>query len=102
MKAEFKQADNNATQMNAKERNQLLRLLEDFGDLFYGTLGNWDAEPVDLELNPSYKRFNSKYYPVPIIKRETFFKKLKRLVETGVLYLAQKSQYGTPPCICNT
>ena len=34
--------------MNAEERTQLIRLLEYSKDLFDGTLGDWDTEPVDL------------------------------------------------------
>ena len=42
----------NAIQMNAEERTLLLSLLEEFGDLFDGTLGDWATGPVDLELKP--------------------------------------------------
>ena len=52
--------------------------------------------PVNLDLNPGSKQFNSKYYPVPIINKDTFHKDLKRLVNVGVLTTVQKSQYGTP------
>ena len=66
--------------MNAEERTLLLILIEDIKYLFDGTLGNWATEPVDLELNPDSKSFNSRYYPVPIINKETFRKELKHLV----------------------
>ena len=39
MKAELNQVADNATQLNDEERTQLLSLLEDFEDLFDGTLG---------------------------------------------------------------
>ena len=39
-KEELKQVTNNASQLNAEERNQLLRLLRDFEELFDGTLGD--------------------------------------------------------------
>ena len=38
----------NDNHMNTEERNFLLSLLEDFEDLFDGTLGDWATEPVDL------------------------------------------------------
>ena len=53
--------------------------------MFDGTLGDWDTEPVDLELNPDSKPFNSRYYPVPIINKETLRKELKRLVYIVVI-----------------
>ena len=80
--------------MNADEISQLLRLLEYFEDLFYGTLGDWDIEPVDLVLKPYSKPFNCKYYPVPRINKETLHKELKRLVKKGLLTLVQQIQYG--------
>ena len=86
----------NDIQLNAEEITLLLSLLEYFEALFDGTLGNWATDPVDLELNPDYKQFNSKYYPFPRINKETFRKELKRLVEIGVLTPVQKSKYGTP------
>ena len=39
--------------------------------------------------------FNCKYYPVPIINKDTFRKKVEHLVKIVVLTLLQKSQYGT-------
>ena len=64
--------------------------------MFDGTLGDWDIEPVNLELKPGYKPFNSKYYPAPRNNKETLRKELKRLVKIRVLTLVQQSQYGTP------
>ena len=56
----------NASQLNDEER------LKKFQDLFYGTLGDWSTEPVDLELKPYFKPFNIRYYLFPIINKETF------------------------------
>ena len=67
--------------MNAEERTLLLSLLGDFDDLFDENLGYWVTEPVDLELNPYSKPFNSTYYPIPIINKEKFRKELKCIVE---------------------
>ena len=96
MKLDLKQVADNATQLSSEEITQPLRLLEDFEDLFGGNLGDWDTDPIDLEIKPGSKRFNSKYYPVPIINNNTFNKELKVLVKIGVLTLVQQSQYGTP------
>ena len=46
-KADLKQLVNDS-HLNAEERSFLLSLLEDFENLFDGTLGNWATEPVDL------------------------------------------------------
>ena len=96
MKADLKQVAYNSTQLNNEEITQLLRLLGYLEDLFDGTLGDWDTDPVDLDLKPDSKTFNSKYYPAPIINKETFCKYLKCLVKIGVLTPVQQSQCGTP------
>ena len=75
---------------------QLLSLLKNFKNSFDGTLGDWSTEPVNLQIKPCSKLFNSIYYQVPKINRENFCKELKQLVEIGVLTLVQNSQYGTP------
>ena len=59
---------------------QLIRLLEDFEDLFDVIIGDWNTDPIDLELNPYSKPSNCKYYPVTIINKETFCKEIKCLV----------------------
>ena len=84
------------SQTNAEERNLLLSIIEDFEDLFDGTLGDWATDPVDLDIKPYYKPFNSRYYPVPRINKKMFQKDLNILVEIGVLTPVQQSQYGTP------
>ena len=93
-KADLKQVANNSTQLNNEERNLLIILLEDFEELFDGTLGDWATEPVNLELNPYSKPFNSRYYLVPIFNKEIFRKEFKLLVEIIVLTLVHQSQYS--------
>ena len=77
--------------MNADEETQLIRILEDFEDLFDGY-----TVSVDLNLKPGSKIFNSKYYLVSRANKETFHKELKILVKTGVLTPVQQNKYGTP------
>ena len=71
-------------------------LFEDFKELLDGNLEDWATETVDLELKPGSKPFNSIYYLVPRINKETFHKELKCLVEILVLTPVQQSQYSTP------
>ena len=80
-KADLKPVANNETQLNYEKRTLLLILLEESEDLFDGTLGDWATKPVDLEIKPDSKPFNSRYYPVPRINKEIFRKEIKRLVE---------------------
>ena len=76
-KADLQQVAANTIPLNAEERTLLLRLLQYFEDLFGGTLGDWDIEPVNLEFNPYSKPFKYKYDLVPIINKENFLKELQ-------------------------
>ena len=78
VRSDLKQVANNSTQLNPEEITQLPSLLEDFEEFFYGTLGDWSTDPVDLDLNTDSKQFNSRYYTVPRINKEVFRKDLKR------------------------
>ena len=79
-KVDLKHVANNTSQLNAEERTMLLSLIKEFKELFGGTLDEWTTEPFNLEINPDSKPFNSRYYPVAIINKETFRKDIKRLV----------------------
>ena len=68
-KADLKQVVNKASHMNSEERTLLLSLIEDFEKISHGTLGDWATKPVDLELKPYSKPFNSRYYPVTRINK---------------------------------
>jgi hypothetical protein len=73
-----------------------LKLLRKYEDIFDGTLGKWNTDPVDIELREDSKPVSSRYYPVPRINKETFRKELMRLVDIGVLTPVQQSEWGTP------
>ena len=76
LKAGLNQVANNATQMNAEEITLLLSILEDFKEFFGGTLGDYATDLVNLEKKTGSKLFNSRYYLVPVVKKETFCKEL--------------------------
>ena len=97
MKITYKSANLNkfmsrATHLNTEEIKLLLRLLNVFEELFYGTLGKRENVTVDLELNPGPKTYNGRYYFVTRIKKEKFFKDLMHLVEIGVITPVQQSE----------
>ena len=47
-KSNLEQVSANENHLNAEDRTQLLSLLQYFEDLFDGTIGDWDTDPVDL------------------------------------------------------
>eukprot|EP00957_Ditylum_brightwellii_P020841 1571835-Ditylum_brightwellii.AAC.1 len=44
-KADLEKVINDATSLNKDEKKKLLKLLQQFEELFDGTLGTWDTEP---------------------------------------------------------
>ena len=90
-KADLKQVANNATHLNAEEITQLIRLLKKVEDLSDDTLGDCSTDLANLYLNPGSRPFNSKYYTVSIINKNTILKYLKRLVKIVVLTPVQHS-----------
>ena len=49
-------------------------LLQDFEELFDGTLGDWDTEPVDFELKEDAKPHYARYYPMARIHTKRLLK----------------------------
>ena len=85
-KADLEQVTAKSTQLKSEERTKLLKLLKDF-EFFHGTLGDCDTEPVRLELNPDYKPFYCKYYPVHRTNKESFLKDIEYLTRIVLLTL---------------
>ncbi len=54
---------NNCTNLSPSEQDQLLELLEEFEDLFDGTLGVWDIEPVTFDKTLSWQSFPNSASP---------------------------------------
>ena len=70
------------------QRNELLKLLQIFEELFYGTLDNWKIDTVDLELKQDMKPIFLRPYPVLKLHEEMFKREVERLFLLGVLDVA--------------
>ena len=71
--------------LSSNERFKLLEVLTEFEDLFDGTLGDWDTEPVSFELKEGAKPYHGRAFPSPQVHKETVLKEIKRLITLGVL-----------------
>ena len=87
--------ENNCSHLSLHQRTQLLKLLTEFEDLFDGTLGEWDTDPVSLELKPDVKPYAGKPYPVPRSHRDTLIKEVQRLCDLGVLKWQPESEWAS-------
>ena len=73
------------------QRNELLKLLQKFEELFNGTLGTWKIYPVHFNLKEDEKPTCSLTYTVPKVHEEALKKEVKRLFLLGVLKGANDS-----------
>jgi hypothetical protein len=62
-----------------------LALLTKFEDLFDGTLGKWNEEPVKLELKEGATPYHARPFLIPRCHAETLKMEVDQLVEIGVL-----------------
>jgi hypothetical protein len=82
------------THLTQHEQNELLEVLQEFEDFFYGTLGDWKTEPVSFELKRDAKPYHSRAFPIPKVQKETIIKEVRRLVELGVLKWQLTSEWA--------
>jgi hypothetical protein len=71
--------------LNAHQKADLLRVLQENNKMFDGTLGVYPHKKVHIDIDPNAKPVHSKPYPVPQIHLKTFKKELNHLVRIGVL-----------------
>ena len=71
--------------LSATEQNKLLKLLQEFEELFDGTLGDWDCNPVLFQLKQGALPYHGRPFPIPKKHAETLKKEIQRLCNLGVL-----------------
>ena len=67
--------------------------------MFDGTLGEWDTDPVSLELKDNVKPYSCKPYPVPRLNKDRLKKEVQRLCDIGVLRWQPKLEWASPSFI---
>ena len=72
------------THLTDHQQSKLISLLREFEELFDGTLGDFQTEPVSLELLKDAKPYHGRPYPIPHIHLDTLKKEIKRLCQIGV------------------
>ncbi len=68
------------THLNAHQKADLLRVLQENDKMFNGTLGFYPHKKVHIDIDPNAKPVHSRPYPVPRIHLKTFKKKLTILL----------------------
>ena len=67
--------ENQCQHLTMTQRNELLKLLQKFEDVFDGILVTWKTDPVDFKLKEDTKPICSRTYPVPKAHKEMLNKK---------------------------
>eukprot|EP00804_Cyclotella_cryptica_P020334 CCRYP_014060-RA/>CCRYP_014060-RA protein AED:0.31 eAED:0.31 QI:0/-1/0/1/-1/1/1/0/510 len=85
----------NCTHLSVQDQNKLLELLTEYEELFDGTLGDWNTDPVSLELMEGAKPYHGQPFPMPKIHEEIIIKELNRLCGLGVLEFQTASEWAS-------
>ena len=88
-----------SSHLNTVQQDELISLLQEFEELFDGSLGEWQTPPISLELKEDAIPYHGRAYPVPHIHKDTLKKEIKRLVEIGVLEKESESEWASPTFI---
>ena len=73
----------------------MLASLEKSDELFDGTLGDFQTDPVRFDLQLGAKPYNGRLFPVPHSRMAVFKKEVERLVDIGVLKRQPLSEWGS-------
>ena len=89
----------NCSHLSSSEQAKLLNLSQKYKELFSGTLGDFQTDPVRFDLNLGAKPYHGKVFPIPHTLKAVFKKEVERLVELGVLKPQPQSEWGSPAFI---
>ncbi len=85
--------------LSATYKDKLLNLLQEFEELFDGTLGDWDCKPVSLQLKEGAQPYHGRPLPIPKKHVDTLKKEIQRLCNLGVLKWQADSKWALPTFI---
>jgi hypothetical protein len=89
----------NCTHLSNPEQTKLLELLQEFEELFNGTLGDWDCKPVSLQLKEGAQPYHGRPFPIPKKHVETTKREVQQLCKLGVLKWQDDSEWASPTFI---
>jgi hypothetical protein len=84
--------------LHVEEQHQLKELLQKYEHLFYGTLGEFNMEPISIQLmNPNCKPIHARDYTVPRSVEQQLQQSMVivRLVDIGVLEEDYSSEWSS-------
>ena len=85
--------------LDAQQKDDLKRVLNEHTKLFDGTLGVYPHRKFHIELVPEAVPKHSRPYAIPVIHLEAFKKEFIHLVKIGVLSPQGASEWASPTII---
>jgi hypothetical protein len=98
-KADLEEVSKEAVHLKESQQQQLHALLKEFPKLFDGSLGKWRMGAYDIELRPDATPYHARAFPIPKAYTETLKVEVDRLVEAGVLWKVNRSEWVAPTFI---
>ena len=81
--------------LSATEKEQLLKLLQEFEELFDGTLGDWDCNLVSLQLKERAQPYHGRPFPISKKHVETLKKGDPKTMRLGSTEAASRFRMGS-------
>src|SRR5210317_355464 len=94
--ADIREEVHKCTKLNNSEREELLSLLNKYQDLFDGSLGEWQTQPIKIESKPEAKPYHARPYPVPQSQEQKLKNEVERLCKWGILKKCNNSEWAAP------
>ena len=73
----------NLSYLKVKHKYSLLELLQNYEEMFDGTLGKYTGSNYTIELKENVKPYHAKPFPIPKIHKPTLKKELDRFIKIG-------------------
>ena len=80
--------------LSTTKRNKLLSLLQEYEELFDVTLGDWDCNPVSLQLKQGAQPYHGRPFPIPRKHVETLKKGNPKTLRPGSFEVASRFRMG--------
>ena len=84
-KANIPEISSKASLLTSNKKSDLRSLLTNHEIIFDYYIGDWDTEPVSLELKPGVTLYHGKSYPVTVNSKSKFKQELQCLISLGIL-----------------
>jgi Reverse transcriptase (RNA-dependent DNA polymerase) len=95
-RANLREIAQSAEHLCQRHRDPLYTTLKRHEELFNGSLGKWNMQDYDIELQPDAKPYHVKAFPIP---QATLKMEVDRLCKVRVLRQVNWSEWAAPTCI---